>query len=418
MTRNKEQLTISERVDKKVSFIIALQVTLLGGKNVLVQGFPFMFEINTKLNIINLSIVTICYIYAFKLLFSRNLCKNAILFYSFIIFSILFTFLVFPQNTPYLLEISLRWIVVCLVTGYLVAKLNSFEWLQRYMLLSSYILTVLCIGFSVVISTIGYIASDGESTYSLPMSLVALWAVMWQLHAFFKQSNKIALLAACVTIGIIVMFGSRNPLIAIAFYLLVQIFDNSRGKSKSKKILSQTILCFVAVLAFFWKRVLYFIFSIFESLGLSSRSINYVREAMENDVDITSGRNDIHGNLVDLIFEHPILGMGVGGDVANMEERAHSLYLTIFSNYGIIIGTLFLVFIASQCLIALKKSRSLDHQILVMFMCMVFPRGFTDGDMWESDIFWFMMGVVFMILHKNKAKYVRNKDNKYNILKA
>lgn len=405
-----ESLNKTEKTDRVVSFIITLQVTLLGVKNVLVQGFPFLFAINTKLNIVILSLVSLLYLYAFFRLFKRNLCSSAVLYYAFILISIVFSFLFFPQNKPYILEISLRWIVVLFATGYLVAKLKSLVWLQKYMLLASYVMTASCLAFAAILSVVGFIASDGESNYSLSMSYVALWAVMWQLHAFFKQSNKLALIAAIITTAIILVYGSRNPLIAIAVYVLIQVINNTRGKSNVQKFFSHLFLCLIALLAVFWKQVLLGVFILFEHFGISSRSINYILEATESDVDMSSGRNDIHEELIKLIYDHPFFGMGICGDSTNMNETAHSLYLSIYATYGIIIGTFFLLFIIQQCLSAFKKAKGLDHQVLLLFFCLVFPRGFTGGDIWESDVFWFMMGLVFMILNKKTGKNAKNSN--------
>lgn len=411
MTRSNEQLTLDESIDKKISLIVTLQVTLLGVKNVLVQGFPFLLEINTKLNILNLSIVTICYIYAIKLLLHRKLSKEATLFVAIIVSTILFSLIVFPNNIPCILEISLRWIVVCFITGYIVAKLRSLIWLQKYMLLSSYILTLSCMCFCVIVSILGKIATASneeadQSPYSLSMSYVALWAAMWQIHAYVKQGKKIALLFACITVAIIVMFGSRNPLIAIAVYMIIEIIDKTKDKGLYHKLFYRILLLLIGVLALFWKQTIIYLFLLFESFGFHSRSINVIYDATVNDTDMTSGRNDIHDTLLNLIFEHPFLGMGICGDVVNMHEKAHSFYLSIYATYGLIFGTFILFFIIRQCLLAFQKSRRLNHQILVMFMCMVFPRGFSTGDIWENDVFWFMMGVVFMILHSKKVKCI------------
>ena len=123
--------------------------------------------------------------------------------------------------------------------------------------------------------------------------------------------------------------------------------------------------------------------------------------------DFSTGRNDIHNEIRKLIWNEPILGSGVCGDEANIGEMAHSLYLSIFVTYGVIIGTLFLIAIAVLCFKALKKARGLEHQILVMYLCLVLPRGFTGGDMWTSDVFWWLMGIAFMIL-SNKQRIRRN----------
>lgn len=404
-----ENLNKEDRVDRIVSMVITLQVTLLGAKNVLVQGFPFFFDINTKLNIGILSIVSVLYLYSMFILRRRSINSNAVVYYIFVFFSIIFTFLLFPQNIPYVLAISLRWIVVLFLTGFLMAKLKSMVWLQKYMLQSSYILTVSCIMFAVIVTMVGQIASDETSPYSLTMSYVGMWAIMWQLHALFKSSNKIALVFALITLVIVVLYGSRNPLIAIGLYVVLMVINMTKSqKSSAIKFVSYASLLILGVLALYWKQIFKSLFSLFEGFGLSSRTVNMFLEAAEGDVDFSSGRDDIHATLWNLIFDHPVLGLGVCGDSANMNETAHSLYLSIFATFGLFIGFVFLLFIIRQCIVAYKKANGLNRDVLILFFCMVFPRGFTGGDFWESDVFWYMMGLVFMVLNNTNKKYATN----------
>ncbi len=394
-------LSRTESIDKKVSMFIALQVTLMGAKNILVQGVPFLFNINDKLNLIIVSIVSVLYLYALLLVSKRKTCSSAKLFALFIIVSIGFTLVVFPQNTAYMGQYYLRWIVVFFMTAMLISKLKTFEWLSHYILVGSFFITFSGVLYVFFISLFGHSTTSDWSAYSMSMSNVVMLGVMWQLHAFFKKKSYISLLFAVAGLVVIIMYGSRNPLIAIFLYAFLLYFDNTKtNRSAASSIKMLFLIGFLLLGGLFWRSILISIASLLDSFGIQSRSIWMLLNADTND--FSTGRDDIHKDISGLIWEHPIMGTGICGDEANMDELAHSLYLSIYITFGVIIGTFFLMAVIILCIKALKRAKGVEHQVLVMYLCLVFPRGFTGGDLWVNDIFWWLMGIVFMILSNSK----------------
>ena len=389
----------TENIDKKVSMFIALQVTLMGTKNILVQGVPFLFSINDKLNLIIVSIVSALYLYALLLVSKRRTCSIAKLFAIFIVASIGFTILVFPQNIAYMGQYYIRWIVVFFMTAMLISKLKSLEWLSHYMLVGSFFISFSGLLYAFFILLLGHSTTSDWSAYSMSMSNVVMLSVMWQLHAFFKKGSTISLLFALAGLAVIVMYGSRNPLIAIFLYAFILFYDKTKtNRSAASGVKMFFLMGLLLFGGFFWRPILLVVASLLDKFGIQSRSIWLLLNADTND--FSTGRNDIHKDISVLIWEHPLLGAGICGDEANMDELAHSLYLSIYITYGVVIGTVFLITVIILCIKALKRAKGVEHQVLVMYLCLVFPRGFTGGDLWVNDIFWWLMGIVFMILSK------------------
>lgn len=402
-----------DRTDKLVSLCVALQVTLLGCKNVLVQGVPFLYDVNDKLNVIILGLITPLYIYSFFIIKARAISREAKFFWKFILLTIIVNPLLFPMNIPLISSIALRGIVVLLMTCYLLSKLNTLVHIQHYMLLGTYVMTASCILFVFLMNSIGHTTGSDWSTYSMPMSNVAMWAIMWQLHAYFKQGNKWALFAALICFAVLFSYGARNCLLAIAAYLLIFFFYKvRRGRTNTSQVLFLCSVAFFVVCAVFWHTILVATAAFLDNMGISGRAIYTLLDSDDID-DLTTGRSAIHDRLIQLIWEHPLLGMGICGDEANMGELAHSLYLNIFSTWGIIFGSVFFLALIRWTILGLKSAKGLGHELLVLLMCMVYPRGFSGGDIWVSDVFWWMMGIIFMILSnsirtKRYAKYSYN----------
>lgn len=399
------KLTNIQKIDNRVSLYIVLQVTLMGMKNILVQGIPYLMELNGILNIVIAGLVMLLYMHALILAWSRRICGSGVFFALYILLSIGVSYLAFPDNVDYMQDYYIRWIVVFFFTAYLVVKLNNLEWLQKYMLYGSYLMTMAGVLYVIAVRIIGHSATSDWSSYSMSMSNVLMWAVMWQLHAFFKKENIFSIIFALIGVFIIVIYGSRNPLLAILSYSFILIYDRSASKRLSSKILIILFTAIVFLIALNLQSVVGGMFHSLQKYGMSSRTLSLVMNA--DTEDFSTGRNDIHNEVEDLVWDNYLFGTGVCGDEANLQEMSHSFYLNIFTTYGVVIGTVFLISIIVLVIKGLRKSKGLEHQILVMYICMVFPRGFTGGDMWGSDVFWWLMGIVFMIL-SNKQRIRKN----------
>lgn len=395
---------VDKLIDKRLSLIISLQVFLFGAKNCLIEGIPLLYEVNDRLNSLIIAAIGIMYIYAFVISISRHLSRKCVLFWLFILFSFIFTVLAFPENMPYIKDIAPRFIIVFFITSILIAKLKTFEYLERYMTQFAYptILAGVIAGY--FINMIGHVTTaiyDGDQ-YATSLSYAVLVAVMWLLHRFFKDGGVMPLTFSVIGVMIIVLYGSRNPLLALFLYLFFEIWDKS-SNNKIRGVLYKFILLTVGIMFFFYKPIIRFLAGLSESFGFNSRTLFLLSEA---DVDQT-GRDSIHKEVWRLINNNPIIGTGIQGDRTNLGEMAHSLFLNIWCTYGYFIGTMFMVIIALWLFKALKSAVGLDHQILVLYFCLVVPRGFTGGDMWQSDIFWWLMAIIFVI--QSKQYYNVNK---------
>ena len=400
-----EELNRGDRIDKTISLIVSLQVFLLGAKNSLIQGVPFLYTINDRLNSIIMAFVGVLYLYAIFVSLGRRLSTHCLLFWGFIAISFVFTYLVFPQNVPSIKETFLRMVTILFLTSFLLSKLKVFYWLKKYMTLFAYPTVIAGVIGGVFISMTGHITtSEYEgNNYAMSLSYASLVAVMWLLHSFFKEKNKVALLFALTGIVVILLYGSRNPLLAIISYVLIELLDSAEnGKNGAKRSFYRVLLFFSAIAMLFYKEILIALSGMAESFGFNSRTLTMLSS---DGIDM-SNRDTIHDQLWNLINENPLTGIGIQGDVARMDEMAHGLYLNMLSTYGYIIGIAFIIYFFAICLSALKRAKGLDHQILVIYMCLVIPRGFTGGDMWQSDIFWWLMAIIFVIQSK-RYNYVR-----------
>lgn len=396
--------------DRYIAQATCMQITLVGIKNMLVQAVPFLYSRNSLLNTILLIFIGAMYLRTF-LMIKKTMSKRFLFVMMFVVASFMWTIIVFPQNTSNIMSALPRTLPYCFATCYLLSELRSFEWIEYYMSRCS-IITLL---FSLVSATFifrnGHITSSQWSSYSMPLSYVTMVAVMWLLYRYFREEKVRWLLLSLLGIAVIVAYGSRNPLLAIIAFIIISVLkkvSNTQRKPKIRYLIMTLLGC---ALLIWWKECLALIGKIFSTLNISSRTINLLTESTIS----TSGRDVIHAELITALNERPFIGFGVLGDevvLNDISQSAHGLYLSILSNYGYIIGGLILIVLLYWNFRAYKYANKKGKEILLIYMCLVWPRGFTGGDIWSSDVFWWLLGLVLSMISYNYKECIE--ENEYD----
>ena len=386
--------------NKLISFVVAFQVIAQGCKNILVQGFPFMYIINDMLNIVIMGGALLMYMYAFFSTSQLRVPSQAIGILWIVGFTYSLTFTLCPQNIQIIQPTILRTLIACFFTFLLVSKLTTFEYLQKYFTKGSYLITLCGVMYAGIISMIGHSTTSDWNTYSMTMSNVLLMSVLWQLNDYFENKNKLPLISSFIGMLIIFLYGSRNPFLAIVFFICIKVLFNRTGKQTSGGGLKFLFVSLAIIVLSYFKDILIFVAGVLDSFGLGSRTLYYL---MNSDTeDITTGRAEIREKLWNVILDNPFLGHGVAGDEVVIDELAHSMYLSIFITYGLIFGCIVILFIASMTIKGIRRTKGLNHTIIIMYVCLVFPRSFTGGDIWLNDYLWFMMALIISALNQIK----------------
>lgn len=386
--------------NKLISFVVAFQVIAQGCKNILVQGFPFMYSINDMLNMVIMGGALLMYLYALLSTRQLNVPSHSVGILCFVGLTYLFTYTLCPQNIKFIQPTILRTLVACFFTFLLVSKLTTFEYLQKYFTNGSYLITLSGVMYAGIIAVIGHSTTSDWSTYSMTMSNVLLMSVLWQLNDYFENKGKLPLLASIIGMIVIFLYGSRNPFLAIVFFICIKILFNRDGNRSSSGFLKVLFISFIVVSLSYFKEILIFLSTTLESFGLGSRTLYYLMNA--DTEDITTGRAEIHEKLWAVIFDNPIIGHGVAGDEAVIDELAHSMYLSIFITYGFVLGSIIILYLASMTIKGIRRTTGLNHSIVVLYVCLVFPRSFTGGDIWSNDYLWFMLALIISALNQKK----------------
>lgn len=357
---------------------------------------PFLYARNSMLNMMLLVVIGVMYVWTF-LRMPKIVTSRFLLLAFFVIMSFALTLIFFTENTTNIVNALPRSLPYCFITCFFLSTLSSFQWIEYYMKKFSIVIVFCSLISAVAIFRTGHITTSTWSSYSMPLSYVTMLAVMWLLYRYFEEEKARWVIMSLLGTGVIIAYGSRNPLLAIVTFIIISVLKKATGIDTKKKLFYITTVITISIALLFWKNLLSVLGDVLTNIGINSRTINLLLQ----DTISTSGRDTIHSELLIALNNHPFLGLGVLGDevvLSDLSQSAHGLYLSILSNYGYFIGGIFILVCIYWCILAYKRGGESDKNILLIYMCMVWPRGFTGGDIWSSDVFWWMIGLVLAAL--------------------
>lgn len=378
-------------IDVDLAKGLGLHMVLIWGRVALVQGIPSALSYNSLLIVVCTMCLVMYYLYVF---FIKHKCipkvnQGAVLTAVFVLITLAFTFVMWPENKRYMDPIG-NTIFYEVCPFLILSMIRNVGAIYDPMVKASRVLIILCAISSIGIVGYGHTTVSAWSTYSMPLSYATLYAVMWLMCDFFNKRRTFTLVLIIVGVLILVIFGSRNPLLSVAAYIVFNAIKNKNGKSWEKAML---IIALVIILIY-GNQILISFNSIVQSFGIKSRTLSLFVEQRY----FADDRTMIHQNIFEVLNKNP-LGVGIAGDVAQTHEFTHGLYVSILCTYGYYIGTLVLLVLGAVLLKAYIKSSGQNRDIYVIYLLSVLPRGFTGGDIWSSDVFWWMLGIGISILY-------------------
>ena len=205
------------------------------------------------------------------------------------------------------------------------------------------------------------------------------------LFGKIKLKSLSALIAFVISVSLILLGGSRGPLVSCVILSLISFFLFFKNSN-----IKNIIFGFLFFLSIFFGFE-YLINSYSESINLVSR----VNESLLSSDQISFGREEHFKSAFKQFINNPILGDKIFDNYSNFYP--HNLFLESFMALGLFGGLLF-IFIIFRNLVNFQQKKNYINlyvlfSIFLLFVC-------TSGSIWNSIEFW-----VILILINNKYLY-------------
>lgn len=326
----------------------------------------------------------------------------------FIVLAIVFSCLIYPDNTQYIFDSNNFWNTIFPCLRYFIVGLAFIADEDMMNLIGK----ASCWG--IVIETLFvflYLMPRGlMGTDDMSRSYQLLPNVLLALNYAFNQKKILRWITPIIGIGYLLAMGSRGPIIVTLVYILIKLIKTVSTK-KTIKLTVLMIICIFGVIFFgssMYIDALRMVRDIFLQLGLSTRILDLA--IVGETISHTSGRDEIFTLLIQKISERPLLGYGVYGEWKYIGWSAHNLYLEIITHYGIPIGVFILLWIIKTIVgtYFLTKNTYAKDFILI-WVCYIFVRGIFGGGYLEFGMS-FVIGFCINEIRRVKYWYTDEKE--------
>lgn len=289
----------------------------------------------------------------------------------------------------YLLFIcSLPWFVVGNSLNNLNEIIEVFKKNVYIILLSNIALIIFCI------LTGRPMLGNMEISYTiLPLLLLSL--------LIFLNEKKIKfLMIALFSCTIVVIMGSRGTLLCIVSFLIMYYIINF------KKEFFHVIIIVTLLIGIIWNfnNILAITINKFESWGISSRTLYKLENG---DILNDTGRGKIQKVVIEALNEHPILGLGIGGERIIVNDKIykmtkdmstcypHNLIIEIIAQYGYLVGTMLIVFLIGLLVNTIKNTNGNERNILLLLVSQEIIKLLVSSSYIISPMFFLVLGICF-----------------------
>lgn len=245
-----------------------------------------------------------------------------------------------------------------------------------------------------------------DETYSMSFGYSMLLPAMF----LFSQQGYIDKAMSILLFFLILIDGSRGPVVVAAIFYAYYTLFLSSGKTKRRIFLTIAISAVVAVM----------ILPRMESFQ-NSRTMFLLQEGELISHD--SGREEnVYSVVLPKIMESPIVGWGLGGDRYFLDgSYSHNIFIEVFIHYGIFVGTALFLWLLFYCIRMFFSSRTKqipgEREMFVMMFLYGFVPMLVSGSYLTNFSFAIFIGYLISLKrHQQKAQIVIAKYNNLHTL--
>lgn len=247
--------------------------------------------------------------------------------------------------------------------------------------------------FISIVSILIIFSNRTSNPYNMRFSYILSIALLFQTIQMLKNFKLSNLIFVIMDAILILIYGSRGPLLCYAVFLIIYFLFNNK-----KIYLKILFTSFVLGIIFYFDKILLLIQNVMIKFNIMSRTL-YL---MINDFGHNSGRDLITEKTISLINEHSLFGVGIAGQFKYMHEYPHNLILDLFLHWGVIIGCILLLIILFVIIRAFIIGTQKEKLLLSVFISYGLAALMFSGTYLSWDGFYVMIGLSLRILRNKK----------------
>lgn len=360
---------------------------LLMVKNIMF-AISFTEAYQGKINVLAAITIIVAFIWALNEIVKDRLLMIFIPLFALTIF-IMLQLILYPEDNMFFISNIPRIVFFGAIPFLLLIAASDYDALLRMFRMCSYII----LGFGMISICIQYMTRELHSAeYSMSFGGCIGFGVVIIEHYMMQEKKLRDILLFIAGVLAIILAGSRGPFLGIAFYFAFHILFLKSHKGIREIAVNGAI---IAVVILFYRNYMRMVTSLamfLELKGIRSRTLLLLLNdrAMQD-----SGRHEVYAYSKNLLLQHPVMGVGYDGLMANgyAEMTPHNTYLEFVLYYGIFVGGACLICLAFLWIRGLFANRGTGINFLcIIFFSLYVPRSFVGAGSLEAPTFWLLLG--------------------------
>ena len=245
----------------------------------------------------------------------------------------------------------------------------------------------------------------------MSLSYSILFPTMFMYYTYSGTKKLLDLLFSLLGVALILMFGTRGPLLCLIVFLLVFLFLNYRHNP----VMTINLLLVIGVFYIFLRPIVVVLMFLTRSVGLSTRIFESILNDELFNYEKSSGRDHIHELLWNLVVnDRGGIGYGLGSDRImgrTGTEYAHNLIYEIWMDFGLYIGSILLILFMFFIAKTFRKAYGKDqfNLILIMLIWSVGRLMLSSSYLQDFQIYFFI-GFCVNILRSPNVEFENNNE--------
>ena len=232
-----------------------------------------------------------------------------------------------------------------------------------------------------------------------------------------RRKNILMFVLGGLGMVLIIIGGCRGAVVCIAAYVVLEFVLN-------KKIHIAAKIVFVIAVTLLYLNLGNLILGLDEILQNFDYDSRTVKMFLEGNIESDSGRNGIFDAAIEVIKDSPLIGRGMAGASRFLfKERygvepyliqhvySHNLFLELWMEYGVILGTFFIGWIIVSIIMAYLKNRKTGNDIMLYFLLAItLPKLMVTGTYLSEIPFFVLLGLLVNLNCYDKEIPWENKE--------
>ena len=280
------------------------------------------------------------------------------------------------------ISILLDFLIKCVPFYFIAGNTINWKLVKEYFYKAGTISIFLMFGLTLIKERFGGGIFNDADKYSMFYGLLIGRSVIVKCIEFFDTKKFRVLLLFILSIGLMILYGTRTPIVCVAFLLFLFFIKKVANYIKDGKIIIRYNS---------WKLVFAFIIL----LVIGSAFIIVTRARTMDTMDPgerilytisngkffkSEGRLNIFNAAKQVILEHPLLGTGLIGDRIGIVKAlgvsvddftgyyAHNLFVEFILQTGIIVGAGLTILVLLFCFNGLFRTFNDDKYLIYMYL--------------------------------------------------